>query len=226
MTAVLITGTDTRIGKTWVARALAHSLAAAGRRVVAVKPVETGCQDPVAPDEDGVLLAAATGQAQPRQALVRLAAPVIPALGAEREGVAIDLDTIVLQIEELAVGADVLILEGVGGLLTPITWEWTVVELARAVGAVVLLVAPDRRGVVNHAQLTLSALELAGLPVAGVVVTMPGKPDPSTGTAAEAIARLSGLEQVLELPRTSDPAAAAEFLNPVLAWLEQPETTG
>jgi dethiobiotin synthetase len=132
----------------------------------------------------------------------------------------------VLQIEELAVGADVLILEGVGGLLTPITWEWTVVELARAVGAVVLLVAPDRRGVVNHAQLTLSALELAGLPVAGVVVTMPGKPDPSTGTAAEAIARLSGLEQVLELPRTSDPAAAAEFLNPVLAWLEQPETTG
>jgi dethiobiotin synthetase len=224
MTAVLITGTDTRVGKTWVTRGLARALAEAGRSVVAVKPVETGCREGSAGDEDAALLAAATGQAEPREALIRLAAPVVPALAAEREDVAIDLDGMVLRLEELAAGADVLLLEGVGGLLTPITWEWTVVELARAVGAVVLMVAMDRRGVVNHAQLTLSALELAGLPVAGVVVTAPETPDPSTGTAAAAIARLSGLEQVLELPRSADPAAPAEALRSVLGWLDRPET--
>jgi dethiobiotin synthetase len=224
MIAVLVTGTDTGVGKTWVARGLALALAGAGRRVVAVKPVETGCGAGSPRDEDGALLAAATGQVEPRQALVRLSAPLVPALGAEREGVTIDLDAMVLQLEELAGGAEVLIMEGVGGLLTPITWEWSVVELARAVGAVVLLVAMDRRGVVNHAQLTLSALELAGLPVAGVVVTSPETPDSSTGNAAAAIARLSGLERVLDLPRAADPGAAAKLLGPVPGWLEHPET--
>jgi dethiobiotin synthetase len=98
------------------------------------------------------------------------------------------------------------------------------VELARAVGAVVLVVAADRLGSVNHVQLTLSALELAGLALAGVVLTTPEHPDGSTGTAAGAIARLSGLDRVLELPRTADPAAILGTLSPVLGWLEQPET--
>ena len=72
MTTLLITGTDTGVGKTWVGRALGHALVAAGRRVVAIKPVETGCSDATALLEDGALLAAATGQAEPRAALYRL----------------------------------------------------------------------------------------------------------------------------------------------------------
>jgi dethiobiotin synthetase len=220
MNSLLITGTDTGVGKTWVGRALAHALVSAGRRVVAVKPVETGCQGDRSHLEDGALLAAATGQAEPRAALFRFSAPVAPALAAEREGETIDLDALVLRIEELSTDAEVLLIEGAGGLLSPITWEWTIVDLARSLGAGALVVATDRLGTINHTQLTLSALELAGLDVTGVVLTPPETADDSTGTNAAAIVRLSGLERVLALPRENDPSAARAQMAPVLAWLD------
>jgi dethiobiotin synthase len=219
MNALLITGTDTGVGKTWVGRALGRALAAAGRRVVAIKPVETGCSDATARLEDGVLLAAATGQSEPQAALHRFAAPVAAALAAEAEGEGIDLDALILRIEALGERADLVLIEGVGGLLSPITWEWTVVELARALGATVLVVGADRLGVINHAQLTLSALELAGLEVTGLVLTAPGTPDASTGTNADAIARLGGITRVATMPRMDDPAAAGSHLAEILGWL-------
>ena len=222
MISLLITGTDTAVGKTWVGRALSHALIGTGRRVVAVKPVETGCGANGSHLEDGALLAAATGQAEPRAALFRFAAPIAPALAAEREDQTIDLDALVLRIEALSGDAEVLLVEGAGGLLSPITWEWTVVDLARSLGAAALVVGMDRLGTINHTQLTLSALELAGLEVTGVVLTPPETPDESTGTNADAIARLSGLDHVLSLPRENDPSAAATYIAPVLVWLENP----
>jgi dethiobiotin synthetase len=223
MIVLLITGTDTGVGKTWVGRALSHALVAAGRRVVAVKPVETGCEDDGSHLEDGALLAAATGQAEPRRALIRFRTPVTPALAAERDGSGepIDLDALVLQIEAVSGGADVLLVEGAGGLLSPITWEWTAADLARSLGAVALVVAADRLGSINHTQLTLSALELAGLDVVGVVFTAPEAPDASTGTNPGAIARLSGLEHVLALPRVADPSAVRTEIAPVLEWMDR-----
>jgi dethiobiotin synthetase len=219
MNALLITGTDRGVGKTWVGRALGRSLATAGMRVVAIKPVETGCADATALLEDGALLAAATGQAEPLAALHRFAAPLAPALAAEAEGRAIDLDAMILRIEALCVGADLVLVEGAGGLLVPITWEWTVVELARTLGAAALVVGVDRLGTINHTLLTLSALELAGIEVAGVVLTAPATPDASTGTNAGAIARLGGLERVVSLPRLSDPAVAGREVAPVVEWV-------
>ena len=174
MTTLLITGTDTGVGKTWVGRALGHALAAAGRRVVAIKPVETGCSDATALLEDGALLAVATGQAEPRTALYRFPEPLAPALAADAAGEAIDLDAMLLRLEALSAGAEVVLVEGVGGLLAPMTWEWTVVDLARALGASALVVAEDRFGTINHTLLTLGALELAGLEVTGVVLNRPG----------------------------------------------------
>jgi len=221
MISLLITGTDTGVGKTWVGRALSHALVAAGRRVVAVKPVESGCAGAGSHLEDGALLAAATGQLEPKAALFRFAAPIAPALAAEREGGTIDLDALMLQIEGLSQGAEVLLVEGSGGLLSPITWEWTVVDLARSLGAAALVVAAARLGTINHTQLTLSALELAGVDLAGVVFTAPETPDESTGTNAAAIERLSGLARVLSLPRENDPSAAAPQIAPVLGWLDR-----
>jgi dethiobiotin synthase len=219
MNALLITGTDTGVGKTWVGQALGRALTSTGRRVVAIKPVETGCSDGTAHAEDGALLAAATGQAEPRAALHRFAAAVAPALAAEAEGETIDLDALILRIETLAEGADLVLIEGAGGLLSPFTWEWTVVDLARSLGATVLVVGADRRGVINHAQLTLSALELAGLEVTGLVLTAPRTPDASTGTNAPAIARLGGLTRIATMPRMDDPAAAGAPLAEILGWL-------
>jgi dethiobiotin synthetase len=211
MRSLLVAGTDAGVGKTRIACALARALTAAGVRVIAIKPVETGCSAKLPADEDGARLAAATGQAAPLAALQRLSAALAPALAAESEAVNIDLDALLLQIEELSDGAEVLLLEGVGGLLSPITWDWSIVELARSLGASVLVVGSDRLGVINHSLLTLGALELAGVTLTGVVLTAPAVPDRSTGLNARAIARLAGIERVMTEPHAVDA---------LVSWLE------
>jgi dethiobiotin synthetase len=221
-TTLLITGTDTGVGKTWVGRALGHALRAAHRHVVAIKPVETGTSDATALLEDGALLAAATGQAEPLAALYRFPDPLAPALAADITGETLDLDAMLLRLEALSTGADVVLIEGAGGLLAPMTWEWTVVDVARALGAATLVVGADRLGTINHTLLTLGALELAGLEVAGVVLSAPETSDLSTGTNAAAIARLAGIERIMSLPRLADPAARTSEVQAILGWIREP----
>jgi dethiobiotin synthetase len=212
---LVIAGTDTSVGKTWVACALARALRSAGRRVIGIKVVETGCSGPRRDTEDGVLLARASGQGEPAEALVRLAAPLTPALAAEREGLALDFDDILLRIEGYARGADIAIVEGTGGLLSPMSWEWNLVDLAQALEARALVVGRDRLGTVSHALLTLSALEIGAVPVAAVVLTPPSKPDGSTGTNASTIERLSGQAGILEVPHIANLDEAAAALAPL-----------
>jgi len=215
---ILITGTDTNVGKTWVACALAHALRAAGKQVVAIKPVETGCSDPPTVREDGVLLAHATGQAQPAHAILRLSEPGAPVLAGDSAADGIDFDALLVKIERHAEGAEFLLIEGTGGLLTPVTWEWNMTDVARALGACALVVAVDRMGVINHTLLTLSALELAGIACLGVVLTAPGGKDRSAAANAAAIARLSGMERVVVVPRTADPQEATGLMTTVVSW--------
>jgi dethiobiotin synthetase len=215
---ILITGTGIGVGKTWVGQALVLALRSAGKGVVAIKPVETGCAGPPGDREDGVLLARATGQSQPVHAIFRLPEEVPPTLASDRSGITIDFDGLVLKIERYAEHAEYLLMEGAGGLLTPLTWEWNMVDVARALGACALVVGVDRLGTINHTLLTLSALELAGVPCAGVVLTTPETPDQSTGTNAATIARLSGLERVVTAPRTAYPDRS-EAMRTVVGWL-------
>ncbi|HYF40595.1 MAG TPA: dethiobiotin synthase [Gemmatimonadales bacterium] len=216
---ILVTGTDIGVGKTWVACALARSLRESGKQVVAIKPVETGCSAQPSKSEDGVRLARATGQSQPAHAIIRLPDPIAPVLSSERAGAEIDFDALVLKIERYAESAEYAIIEGAGGLLAPVTWEWNMADMARVLGARALVVAADRLGTINHTLLTLSALELAGIACVGVVLTTPEKKDQSTGQNGAAIARLSGIDRVVSLPRTGDDAAAAASVLPVIEWL-------
>jgi dethiobiotin synthase len=216
---VLITATDNGVGKTWVACALVRALRDAGKSVVAIKPVETGRSGTPSDWEDGVRLAKATGQEQPTQAIIRLPVPGAPVLGGEGVERAIDFDALLLKIERYIDGAEFGLVEGTGGLLTPVTWEWNMTDLARDLGAGALVVAEDRLGTINHALLTLSALELAGIPCAGVVLTTPAITDRSTGANAAAIARLSGVDRVMAVPRVADPGDAAGAMVQVIGWL-------
>src|SRR6185436_1437495 len=95
---LVVAGTDTGVGKTWVCAALARALVERGLRVTAVKPVESGCGETVGPEEDGVVLAEATGQERPREALLRLRAPVAPPVAADLEGVEVRLHPLVERI--------------------------------------------------------------------------------------------------------------------------------
>lgn len=216
---LLITGTDTGVGKTWTGCALARALRRDGRWVVAVKPVETGCSDVPAKTEDGAALARATGQTRPRHALLRFRDPVAPPEAADREGRHIDFEALVRRVRKCAGSADVTLVEGAGGLLSPVTWGRTAVDLARALGARVLLVAADRLGTINHTLMALKVIELSRLNVVGIVLTAPERPDASTGSNAAALVRLSGYSRVLCAPRTSAPEEASEHMKEVIRWL-------
>jgi dethiobiotin synthetase len=189
---ILVIGTDIGVGETWVGSSLARALEQAGKAVVAIEP----------------------------HALLGLAQPLASAVTSERSGEEIDFDGLVLKIERYAEQAEYAIIQGAGGLLTPVTWEWNMADVARAVGAVALVVGVDRLGTINHTLLTLSALELAGLPCLGVVLTTPKLEDASTGKNAPAIARLSGIDRVITLPvSTDEQQSAAMLLEPVLSWV-------
>jgi dethiobiotin synthetase len=191
-----ITGTDTGVGKTRVGTALAHGLAQRGLDVRVRKPAESGC-----PELDGRLLPQdaealrrAAGAVEPLEQVcaVCLRAAVSPERAAAQEGVALRLAT--LRDACLAgVGGDVRLVEGAGGLLSPIAADGLNADLAVALGYPVVLVAADRLGVINHVLLALEAIERRGLRVAAIVLSrpQPGEADPAMDNAAD-LARWTG----------------------------------
>lgn len=219
---VVITGTDTGVGKTYVGCRLARALRAEGVDVRAVKPLESGCAPGVpGANEDGARLARASGQPRPTAALVRLIAPLAPPLAAEREGRELDFDALVDVTRFALEGADVALVEGAGGLLAPLTWERNALHLAEELGAACLVVAADRLGTLNHALLTVGALHAAGVACLGVVMSAPDRDgaDLSTGTNAAALRRaLAGVPwrpPVYEVGRDGDvPAELVRAVRP------------
>jgi dethiobiotin synthetase len=216
----MIVGTDTGVGKTWTGCALARRLRREGHRVIAIKPLETGCSSSSTEEEDGVALALATGQAEPRHALLRFREPVAPPEAADREGRAIDFDTLVDEIREHAARADFCLVEGAGGLLSPLTWERSALDLARTIEARLLLVSADRLGTISHTLAALKVIDASRLEMVGVVLTAPQEPDASTGSNVAAISLLSGQSRVLRMPRLRDSDEASKHLEEVTRWLE------
>ena len=222
---VFVTGTDTGVGKTVLAAALCASLRAAGRRVAAVKPVLTGLDDAgeSAWPLDHELLAAASGGRAEDVAPVRFGPAVSPHLAAELAGAPIDPAALLDAVAGAAAGAEVAVVEGVGGLLVPIAPGYCVRDLARDLGLPVVIAARPGLGTINHTLLTLEAARAAGLEVAAVVLT----PWPADASAIErsnraTIERLGGVA-VETLPHVAAPeteqltAAAARL--PVAAWV-------
>jgi dethiobiotin synthetase len=184
---IFVTGTDTGVGKTFVGAALLAALSRAGRNVVGVKPVETGCGGAISPEEDGAILAAASGQSSPRAALTRLRMPVAPPIAADAEGAALSLDTWYDAIDRLSEQHDLVLVEGAGGLLSPLTWRANLRDLIVTTNGRALVVASDRLGTINHVLLTLEALGRFAL---GVVLSAPAAPDASTESNAAALRKL------------------------------------
>jgi dethiobiotin synthetase len=171
---LFVTGTDTGIGKTLVTSAIAAAFATRGLRVAVAKPAETGCRhegNDLVP-ADALALAAAAGDRSPLAAICphRFADPLAPALAAERSGATIDVGALVAHLGARAAAADVLLIEGAGGLLVPLTRAASFADLIAALGARVLVVVGSRLGAINHALLTLAMLAARDLPIAGYVV--------------------------------------------------------
>jgi dethiobiotin synthetase len=168
---VLVSGTDTGAGKTLVTATLAAGLAARQVRIGVAKPVETGCAGPEA--TDAATLRAAAGSDEPLEAICpyRFPEPLAPSLAAERVGATIDLAALVDHLRRRATLYDLLLIEGAGGLLVPLTRTVSFADLARKLGASVLLVVGSRLGAINHALLTLEVLAARGLHTPGYVLS-------------------------------------------------------
>ena len=218
----VITGTDTEVGKTVVGAGLARAWSDAGVRVVAIKPVESGCGGDDL--EDGVRLAEASRQRAPRMALRRFRAPVVPPLAAEMEGQTLAFEALIEATLSHCEGVDVALVEGAGGLLSPLTWSHTAVDLALALDAALIVVAADRLGTLNHTRLVLRAASNAGLRVAAVVLSGPSTPsaDASVGQNLAAMARIGVSPMPVALGPVAHVTAAARALAPLARRLVSP----
>lgn len=219
MPITLVVGTDTGVGKTWISCALARALREAGQQVIAVKPIETGITEPPGPDEDGALLAEASGQAGPRRALIRLPGELGPAIAADQAGIEMDYDDLVARLRSLATADTSLIVEGTGGLLTPLTWQDNHLDLAHSLDARVLLVAADRLGTISHTLMALRVLRAEKVAVLGIVLNQVGEADESSRSNGAAIQRLAEHTPVVIVPRLDDPLQAAEAVKEVAGWV-------
>lgn len=211
-TYLLITATDTGVGKTWTSIALATALTQAGKKVVGIKPVETGTA--VDPDdgEDGVKLAHATGQSAPAHALYRFRSQFTAALAAEEEELHIDWKELVGKVKKYGEGAEVAIIEASGGLMSPITWEKGALDLAKETKAKAVVAGLDKLGTINHTLLTVDELEHAGVEVLGIILSEPEKADESTGSNAAALQRMRPKLRVFPVPRLMNPDEGTEYV--------------
>ena len=168
-----VTGTDTGVGKTLISCALLHGFSAQGKRVVGMKPVAAGCDDD-GQNEDVLQLRAAGnvavgyGQINPYCFVPAIA----PHLAAQRAGVIMQFSRIAASYHELAAQADVVIVEGAGGLLVPLNAQQDSADLVEELGLPVILVVGMRLGCLNHALLTAEAIEQRGLMLAGCVANI------------------------------------------------------
>lgn len=200
---VAVCGTGTGVGKTHVTSALALALRAEGRRLIALKPIETGG------DGDARALAAACG-GEPQRWL-SLPEPISPHLAARRAGRAIDLAACARWIDERASGHDACLVETAGGLFSPLGPGIHNAALVAAVAAdAVVLVAPDRLGVLHDVTATLLAAERLALPPMALVLSAPAEPDASTGSNAAELVALGVTPTVVRFARADAAAADSE----------------
>jgi dethiobiotin synthetase len=239
---VFVTGTDTEVGKSVVAASICAVLSARGEQVAAFKPVVTGLdEDPGEFGRDHELLAASanTGQSPDEVAPYRFGPPVSPHLAAELAGVRIEPAELVTAAHEAAgvpgaagagpaaaagdAGAEpacVLVCEGVGGLLVPITPGYLVRDLAVDLALPVVVAARTGLGTISHTLLTVEAARAAGLTVAGIVMT----PWPDDPTAIERSNRAT-VERLAGVPVSGLPLTTPERLAetgaalPIDDWL-------
>lgn len=216
MRGLLVTGTDTGVGKTVLAAALLAALSAAGERVVAHKPAVSGLDEPptgadsAAPwPPDHELLGASAGMAPEDVAPLRYGPAVSPQLAAELAGEPLSRERVIDGARAALAAARAreaaVIVEGAGGLLSPLAEETTVCDLAVAVRLPLLIAARPGLGTINHALLTLQAARAAGLTVRAVVLTpWPECPSRLQRSNRETIERL-GLVEVSVLAHAERP---------------------
>jgi dethiobiotin synthetase len=189
---IFVTGTGTEVGKTVVAAVIAHILAAEGQRVHVFKPAVTGLDEGVETDHALLRRASGSDQGDDQIAPYRYGPPASPHLAAALAGEEIDPERLRQTAHAAAEDADVLVCEGVGGILVPLSPTYLVRDLAADLGYPLVVVASPGLGTINHTLLTIESARTAGLHVAAVVLNpWPEKPTQIESDNRKIIANLA-----------------------------------
>jgi dethiobiotin synthetase len=229
---LLITGTDTGVGKTVIAAGICAWLAAAGRNPQPLKPVESGTDDNGGVPADAALLALCAGLVDGELPCVQhLPEPLAPVVAARRAGVELRIEAFDEAIAKLrASGRGPLVVEGVGGALVEVAPGTMVADLAARWQLPVLVVAGNRLGVLSHTLMTVETLQARGADVLGVVLNTlhgeaPGLAESNNAQELEATlpagVPLLGVQGFVAADRRADPSAMAAAVAP---WFGQVAT--
>jgi dethiobiotin synthetase len=220
---VFVTGTDTGVGKSVLAAAICAALGARGERAAAFKPAVTGLDEAPGewpPDHELLAAAASAGQSPDRVAPYRFGPPASPHLAAELAGARIEPARLLDAARDAAEGSDALVVEGVGGLMVPLTSGYLVRDLAIDLGLPIVVAARTGLGTINHTLLTIGAGRSAGLRVAGVAMTpWPPDPEPIERSNRDTVERLGGVSVTGLAPTDPASLAAAGSALPLDEWL-------
>ena len=215
MRRVVVTGTDTGVGKTVVTAAVAALALARGERVAVVKPVQTG---PPPGDLDEVRRLAGVGDVHQ---LAEFAEPLAPATAARRAGV--EPPRVAEHADAIAAleDRDLVLVEGAGGALVHLDAEGgTIADLAAELGAGVLVVARAGLGTLNAAALTCEALERRALHCLGIVIgAWPREPDDAALANLEDFERYTGAPLLGRMPEGAGALSRDDFLRAARAGL-------
>jgi len=198
MSGWFVTGTDTSVGKTVIAGALAMLVRQQGKRAGVFKPVATGCRRDlrlglVSGDAEFLAHCADTDADLATINPVRYAGDLAPMVAAERTKRPIDWEAIDRSWEHITRSADWIVVEGAGGLLVPIERDFSMADLARKLNLPLVIVARPGLGTINHTLLTIEAAQSRQLTIAAVVINAyrPGSATLAEETNPEVIARLA-----------------------------------
>ncbi len=194
-----VTGTDTGVGKTVIS-----GLLAAGLEAFYWKPVQSGSVQGL--DSEQVALWAGLDREKIIPEVYTLKEPLSPHLAAKRESVLIDPERLHIPDAE-----GTLIIEGAGGIMVPLNNDLLILDWVRTLAIPVLIVAPNRLGVINHTLLTISALGCYGVKTLGVILN--GEPNMDHVQAIEHFGKTPVLAQVHTMPEITPRALKSKFLE-------------
>lgn len=213
---LFVTGTDTEVGKTFVASSIVRRLTATGVKTGVIKPIATGCERRgerlISSDASELIEASGRDVDHARVAPIVFERPLAPVTAARLEGRELTFESIVERTREsfdfwIAESVDMMIIEGIGGLLCPIARGKTVADLAIAIDYPLIVTASRGLGTLNRTLLTVEAALRRGLRVAGIVLN---SVDPNADRVCERengielAEMLPGIAILAEIPRVDD----------------------
>ena len=197
---ILITGTDTGVGKTMVGCALGFAMKVRGLRVGVMKPAETGCKEEAGElmPNDAVTLRASASAIHPLEIICpyRYRSPLAPAAAARADSLPPPEPARIIELfERISADSDVVLVEGAGGIAVPLTWDFNFADLAAALGLELILVVANRLGCLNSTLLSIDYAIRRRLRVAGYILN-----DAEPANSAAAQTNAESLKRLTDVP--------------------------